>query len=558
MLLTLPLGQAAQAAPGDLDPSFDADGRVLTDLDGFDRAFAVIAEPDGKLVAAGAAFVNGDDDFSLARYNPDGRLDASFNGDGRVRTSFGSSSSDNIFALERQPDGMLVAAGFSTLTGNGDFALARYTPDGELDTSFDIDGRLLTDFGGADAASAVVVQPNDGKIVAAGSSVFGNRSVFSLARYNPDGGLDAGFDIDGLRFFGFTDANTQSFALAVQPDGRLVAAGAVFNPIADFLLVRFNSDGTPDPSFGGGGFRVEDFGGSDGANALVVQADGKIVAAGTSNDLGNGDFALARFASDGSLDTSFGVNGHVLVDFGGSDVVSALVMQPDGRILAAGFSIIGTDIDLAVARFENDGSLDTSFGSGGLLRTSFGAPSLDGAFALALQPDGKVVAAGTSNAGGDLDFALARYAVNDDPLPRRRFCNRREVTIIGTPRNDQVRGTNGDDVILGLGGNDTIRGLEGNDTLCGGAGRDMLIGGPGRDRLLGEGGRDMLFGEAGNDRLDGGRGRNRCDGGSDRNRFRNCGGTRPPPPPPPPPPVRVAPGCASGVSSTPTSLCGPS
>ncbi len=157
---------------------------------GFDRTFALIAEPNGKLVAAGAAFINGDDDFSLARYNPDGSLDASFDGDGRVRTSFGSSSSDGIFALERQPDGMLVGAGFSSLTANGDFALARYTADGALDASFGSGGRVLTDFfGGFDGASAVVVQPNDGKIVVAGSSLFGNNFDFTLARYNPDGGL---------------------------------------------------------------------------------------------------------------------------------------------------------------------------------------------------------------------------------------------------------------------------------------------------------------------------------------------------------------------------------
>ena len=162
-----------------------------------------------------------------------------------------------------------------------------------------------------------------------------------------------------------------------------------------------------------------------------------------------------------------------------------------------------------MARYHPDGSLDASFGSGGAVRTRFGR-SFFGLQALALQADGKLVAAGDSNASGDSDFALARYVTTDEPLAVPRKCGGRRATILGTSRKDTIRGTCGPDVILGLGGNDTIRGLQGNDTICGGPGRDTLIGNEGNDRLLGEGQNDKLFGDNGSDSLDGGSGRDAC------------------------------------------------
>lgn len=535
LFLSLNLGLPAPslAASGDLDPSLDGDGRALTDFGGFDRAFAVVAQPDGKVVAAGASSsTGGADDFALARYDLDGSLDASFGAAGTSLTSFGLFAQAS--ALVRQPDGKLVAAGTSIgqATGIG-FTLARYTTGGTLDTSFGFSGSVHDNFDNIGAvARALVVQP-DGKLVAAGFSFSSVSSIdFALARYNADGVLDTSFGSGGHAVVSAA-GEQRAFAVAIQQDGKLVAAGT---SAGDFALARFNESGIPDPNFGPGGIKLFDFGGFDTANAVVVQPDGKLVAAGLSGAGSNADFALVRFNEDGTPDTTFGFNGRRLVDFGDLDDARALVLRPGGKLVAAGFSNTGNDTDFVVVQFNNDGSLDTSFGSNGVARTSFSSStSREGAFAVTLDTDGKLVAAGTSDAGGDLDFALARYVVTEDPLASRRFCNNRAVTAIRTPRSDRLRGTNGDDVILGLGGNDTIRALGGNDTICGGAGRDVLIGGPGRDRLLGEGGPDKLFGGAGNDVMNGGAGKNRCNGGQGRDSHRRCEATRATPPKPPRP-----------------------
>jgi uncharacterized delta-60 repeat protein len=256
----------------------------------------------------------------------------------------------------------------------------------------------------------------------------------------------------------------------------------------------------------------------------VLQADGKLVVAGALEAFGalDRDFALARYHSDGSLDTSFGTGGLVVTDFGEDkdNLAFALVLQADGKLVVAGTLGAFRPQDFALARYHSDGSLDTSFGMGGLVRTDFGRTSI-GARALLFQADGKLVAAGGSDASGDFDFALASYVTTDEPLAVPRNCGGRPATILGTSRNDMIRGTRGPDVILGLGGNDTIRGLKGADTICGGAGRDTLIGNDGKDRLLGENGDDELFGDKGRDRLDGGSGRDACRTGET---ARRCDG----------------------------------
>jgi uncharacterized delta-60 repeat protein len=226
-----------------------------------------------------------------------------------------------------------------------------------------------------------------------------------------------------------------------------------------------------------------------------------------------------------------------------------LTIQPDGRLVAGGFSQTGGDVDFALARFNPDGGLDASFGPlGGRTLTPFSTGSIDSALALAIAPDGKLVAAGGSNAGGDFDFALARYFLVDEPPPPVvQRCAGRPVTIMGTSRSETIRGTDGPDVILGLGGHDTIRGRGGNDVICGGPGNDRLVGGEGKDRLFGGRGNDRLFGDVGRDTLDGGRGTDRCRGLGDARKGCESRTARRPINPripvPACPPVANVPGC---------------
>jgi uncharacterized delta-60 repeat protein len=404
---------AAQATPGGLDPSFGMGGNVTTAIgSGNDGAGALALQSDGKLVAAGISWNGPEDDFALARYNPDGSLDTSFNGTGTVTTAIGSSD-DYADALVLQPDGKLVAAGGSSTGPHDHFALARYNPDGSLDTNFHGTGTVTTAVGADDWASALVLQP-DGKLVAAGVSYNGSNPEFALARYNPDGSLDTNFNGTGTVTTAMGPGSDFAYALALQPDGKLVAAGDSWNGSKYvFALARYNPDGSLDTNFNGTGKVTTAIGGSgeDAVNALTLQPDGKLVAAGTSWNGSKYVFALARYNPDGSLDTGFGFNGtgKVTTAFSSAnDLANALVLQPDGKLVAAGTSGNGGNSDLALARYNPDGSLDTSFNGTGEVTSGIGSGD-DGASALALQPDGKLVAAGHSWNGSKYVFALARY-----------------------------------------------------------------------------------------------------------------------------------------------------
>src|ERR1700752_3413310 len=242
-----------QATTGNLDPAFGSGGAVRTDFSGnIDRANAVAVQPDGKIVAAGSSFSSSKtlEDFIVARYNVNGSLDKKFGSNGKITTDF-FRNVDSIDALVIQPDGKIVVAGFAQLAGTGGtprvFALARYTSDGRPDAGFRNGGSLTTSFGGTfAAASAIMVQP-DGKIVVAGTADFnprvpGSGLDFALARYLPNGGLDASFGDAGKVVFDFFGSFDQANAAALQPDGKIIVAGSAsydsFNTDIGFALTR--------------------------------------------------------------------------------------------------------------------------------------------------------------------------------------------------------------------------------------------------------------------------------------------------------------------------------
>jgi uncharacterized delta-60 repeat protein len=397
------------AARGDLDPTFGTGGKVSTDFGGNEEAWAVAAQRDGKAVVAGGRFDPGpSDDFVLARYTARGALDVTFDGDGKVTTDFGGRS-DAAGDVAIQPDGKIVAvgSGFPAVVRPLDFALARYHPNGTLDTTFGDGGKVLTTFGpnSIDGASAVVVQP-DGKVVAGGRTRSGPRNQFALARYLPSGTLDPSFDEDGLVTTTISAGNDFLQDLALQPDGKLLAAGWSDPGGFDLTLARFNADGSLDRSFDGDGIVVGSFRpAATYASRVVLQRDGKIVVGGD---------ALVRFETDGTLDRSFGDGGRAVVrDVG----LLSPILQPDGKILAAGsaFAAQGQS-DFVVLRLTPTGRVDSTFGRNGRVVTNFGTQ--DQATDAELLASGKLLVSGFTKPvpyDGPGDFALARYVV-------LRFC----------------------------------------------------------------------------------------------------------------------------------------
>jgi len=403
-----------------LDATFNSSGIVTTAVGtNSDQANALAIQPsDGKLVAAGFSAVGGvnNHEFALVRYNTDGSLDTSFGTTGTVTTSIGGLQ-DNANALAVQPsDGRLVAAGSSLIGASTVIALARYNTDGSLDTTFGTMGIVTTATGTIDdEAFALQVQPLDGKLVVAGFSNTGTDKVIALVRYNTDGSLDTTFGTTGKVTTAIGTTNDKAFALQIQSDGKLVVAGFSRTGTGTFVfaLARYNTDGSLDTGFGTTGIVTTAVGSiSDKAFALQIQADGRLVAAGLSFTGVYNVFALVRYNTDGTLDTGFGTMGIVTTAVGSSDDGAfALGIQPsDQKLIAAGYSSPQSfQSVIALARYNTDGTLDTSFNGTGMVTTSIDTDVQ--ANALAIQSDGKPVAAGYALTGtGTFVFALARYA----------------------------------------------------------------------------------------------------------------------------------------------------
>jgi uncharacterized delta-60 repeat protein len=402
------LASPAHAAAGDLDPTFGTGGKVTTDFFGRDDGGrrALILQPDGKIVLAGNAVSTNPLDFALARYNTDGSLDVTFGSGGKVTTDF-FGVDDGANGAVLQPDGKIVAAGGAHKTnGDYDIALARYNTNGTLDATFGsgLSGKVTTDFGcppgsfGVEVAQSVALQP-DGNIVIAG--VCG--SSFQVVRYLTTGALDPTFGSGGrvTTSFGFTSG---ALSVLIQPDGRIVAGGPVFQSGGgrNWALARYLTNGNLDTTFDSDGRLTTDFGGvDDGPWSMTVQG-AAIVGVGIANGV---DFGVARWTmSDGSLDTTFGTGGKVITNFGSTEGAFGVAVQADNKLV-----VVGGGPDFKLARYNSDGSLDTTFDSDGKVTTDFSGAD-DTAQGVRIQPDGKIVVGGYARGSLGYDFALARYS----------------------------------------------------------------------------------------------------------------------------------------------------
>ena len=522
LVLALAPASPALAADGSLDPTFGNSGIVRTDFgNGGDSGNAAALQPDGKILLAGTVFNGIDEDMALARYNSNGSLDPNFGDGGKVTTDFSNVfrinintasaqtletlpgigpilaqrivdfrnqnglfqiiedirqvpgigpgtfdriqtlitvGHDSAQAILLQPDGKILVAGSS----ENDFALARYHSDGSLDGTFGTAGHVITGLGRFHAHGLDLALQSDGKILVAGDG--GEMPDFALARYHGDGTLDSTFGASGIVLTSIGEHNF-GYTVTVQPDGKIIVAGQSFIPQGgiQFALVRYNDDGSLDASFGTGGIVSTSFGDFDeaGISTLLLQPDGKILAVGYSMLVFPFfNIALARYNRDGSLDPSFGVGGKVTTILeGGDSVATAAALQPDGRIVVAvHYLTLDSGADFALARYNGDGSLDPSFGENGWISTDLGGED-DLASAVLLQPDGKILLAGTSQ----LDFALARYlaqgqgidiGIDIKPASPTNHVNpnsrgRIKVAILSTPELDALTMIDRDTVRFG-------------------------------------------------------------------------------------------------------------
>ncbi|HKA82963.1 MAG TPA: hypothetical protein VKD21_03835 [Acidimicrobiales bacterium] len=380
-------------AAGDLDTSFDDNGKKAVSFGGTDQAFAVLVQRNGRIVVAGGGGAPGSS-FCAARLRSNGALDKSFDDNGKKIVNFGGDS-ERAFGAALQPDGKIVLVGDADL----DAGVARLNKDGSLDTTFSGDGRRKYKWGSLSRAMDVIVLRN-GKLVLAGFTgpEGGNMQV---ARIKRNGAPDTAFGTGGRTSIDF-GGDDFGFAAARQPNGRIVIAGlsrpTLSNDPPTAVVARVRSTGVLDPDFNGDGRKV--LTGMGTARDVIIQPDRKILVAGNPPD--SPVMMVMRLDPNGTPDTTLGGDGTATIDFGaGVDFCNAMALQPDGKIVLVG-SIAGGLV--AVARLNSDGSPDGTFSTDGRATIDFGDPT--GGNAVALQKNGRIVVAGYLTANEN--FAVAR------------------------------------------------------------------------------------------------------------------------------------------------------
>ncbi|MDX2229547.1 MAG: DUF4347 domain-containing protein [Leptolyngbyaceae cyanobacterium bins.349] len=361
-----------------------------------------------------------------------GELDRSFGNNGIVSTDIDPNSMDQLVSMTQQPDGKIIAIGVTNSRINSNTVIARYNPDGSLDASFGTGGKAQIDFGVLDYMTSVTVQP-DGKIVLGGAIANEDKESaanFAVVRLNSDGSLDGGFGQGGRTILDLQNGSADvAMKVLVDGAGRILLVGGSATETGttttrDFALARFTPTGGIDTTFGQNGRVFTDFNSEPSelelATDAAIDANGRILVVGTGGQL---DFAIARYLPNGQLDPSFGNGGKVLTDFTApgsvfsADFANKMLLQPDGKIVVLGHLSADGGVIPAIARYNPDGSLDTSFGDGGKVITNFDRLLTSSNPQFVLQPDGKFVISGTvmNPNGQDTDVAIFRYLPNGQP-----------------------------------------------------------------------------------------------------------------------------------------------
>lgn len=348
-----------------------------------------------------------------------GDFDVSFGSSGLARLDIVPNSTPGIGAdransMAVQPDDKIIAAGGTYNGYKGVFALVRHTKDGPLDTSFGGDGKVVTSFGTASASANAMALQSDGRIVAAG--VCG--ADFAVVRYLANGALDTTFSDDGLTTTSMSSGDDIARAVALQPDGKIVVAGSSSVGSENFAVVRFLADGNLDPAFGSGGKVTFRFSGlRSKGEGIAIQPDGRILICGGIES--NANFGVARLNANGSMDSTFGTNGLVSTSFAAyTDYAKAIALQPDGKIVVGGYSqtaVFSSIFKFAICRYNANGSLDTSFGSNGIKTAAVGVWTEE-IRSLVVRADGTILAVGMAMTGSPGAYqkknGMARFLAN--------------------------------------------------------------------------------------------------------------------------------------------------
>lgn len=446
---------AIRAQVGTLDYSFGTNGIVLTDFNNSEEyGETLLTLPDGKILVAGKRYNNG---IAVVRYNDDGSIDNTFGVNGKV---FTSAAFGNTFggmhgcALSLQEDGKILIGGSSTaITNEQNFALVRYSSNGILDNTFGSGGIATISIGDfSESIYSITIQTDQKIIVAGRSSIMDYYDYsFALARFNADGSLDNSFGNSGIVISNIGPF-AEAYSVELQNDDKILVSGTAVEPTSYkycFALVRYNSNGTLDPTFGNAGVVKTSI--DDGAygQSIHVQADNKILITGFYRTQDLYSFGATRYNVNGTLDLTFGTNGIVMYSFNPNlnFMAGSSAIQQNGKIIVAGYIEEGSNYNMLVARFNSNGSLDVNFGTSGFTTiptnsfylTPFGGQGIGYGISVALDANDKILVAENANVSLNPDFILCRLngdGVNETILNDKQ---KQEIILAPNPTNDVIR-----------------------------------------------------------------------------------------------------------------------
>ncbi|MBW2202753.1 MAG: hypothetical protein JRF52_01310 [Deltaproteobacteria bacterium] len=400
---------------GNPDTTFNPpNGYVLYNGWNKDSYVGVAIQTDSKIVVSTGILNGTDADVGVLRYNGDGTLDSAFGTDGIVIYD-GGKGNDCGRLVAIQTDGKIVLTGYSNNGENYDILTVRYNSDGTLDTSFGTNGIATYNNGNRNDYGRAIAIQSDGEIVVTARSTIVisgvSTSIAMILRYKGDGTLDNTFGTNGVVTYEGGQGNDGFRGVAIQADGKSAVSGYTRTVTEDFdvLTARYNSNGALDNTFGTSGVITYDGGhGNDGARGVAIQSDGKIVVSGGDNNGTDLDVLVLRYNSDGTPDNAFGTNGVVSYDSGkGNDNGRRLAIQGGNKIVVTGNTPNGTDEDVLILRYNVDGSADGAFGSNGVVTLNI-VTGKDFGEGVAIQADAKIVIAGGSFNGTDSDVMVLR------------------------------------------------------------------------------------------------------------------------------------------------------
>ena len=394
---------------GTLDPTFGNNGIITYDgTKGDDRGYSIITDPNGKIIVTGSYYNGNDTDIIVIRLNNDGSLDTTFNNNGIKIYDAGGNEVGRAITLDSH--GRILITGTSRTGTNYNVITIRLNANGSFDNTFGVNGVVTFDNKGNDDHGYSIITDSKDRVLIAGKTVSVNDTDVLVLRYNENGSLDTTFDGDGIATYDSTLDTAVGESMTIDSQGRILITGNTADTnVSNLIILRYNENGSLDNTFGSGGVVTYDNGDNEYGFSITTDSQGRILVTGDSEST-TADLIVLRYKEDGTLDNSFGNGG--LVTYNGGTVTAGFCIKTDSQdwaIVAGVVSSDGNIFNIIIVKFESDGNIDTNFGLSGVATYYIENNYHDKEYSISIDSLGKILFAGTDNNGSDNDILILRY-----------------------------------------------------------------------------------------------------------------------------------------------------